>query len=104
MRYFLALVLCSLLGACELPQSTVRTGAPAPALIVTGAPANSLLYVDGVQMGAATTFNGKPYTVSVLEGVHMVDVRLAGKVIYSEKVFVGASETHAVNVLVGGAP
>jgi hypothetical protein len=102
-RHFLALLLCALLGACDLPHSTVRTGAPAPAFIVTGAPADSLLYVDGVQMGAATTFNGKPYTVSVLEGVHLVDVRLAGKVIYSEKVFVGGGETHAVNVLVGGS-
>jgi hypothetical protein len=102
-RYFLVLLLCSLLCACDLPHSTVRTGAPAPALIVTGAPANSLLYVDGVQMGAATTFNGKPYTISVLEGVHMVDVRVAGKVIYSEKVFVGSGETHAVNVLVGAS-
>ena len=25
-------------------------------------------------MGTATTFNGKPYTVSVLEGVHVVEV------------------------------
>ena len=103
MRYFMLALVCALLVACDLPHSTVRTGAPAPALIVTGAPANSLLYVDGVQMGTATTFNGKPYTVSVLEGVHVVEVRLAGKVIYTEKTFVGSGETHTVNVLVGGS-
>jgi hypothetical protein len=103
-RYLILTLVCALLCACDLPHSTVRTGSPSPSLIVVGAPANSVLYVDGVSMGVATTFDGKPNTLAVLEGVHTVEIREGSQVVYSEKAFVSSGETHTVSVSVGGGP
>jgi hypothetical protein len=55
-------------------------------------------------MGAAQQFDGSPHVLAVLEGVHQVEIRQGATVLYREKVFVSAGETHAVTVLPGATP
>lgn len=93
-----------LLSGCVLPQTTVRTGSPQPSLSVKGAPAGTLLYVDGIAMGLAQQFDGNPNVLAVLEGAHQVEIRQGTNAVYREKVFVGAGETHVVTVLLGATP
>ena len=93
-----------LLTACAMPQTSVRTGSAPPTLIVKGAPAGSILVVDGLAMGAASQFDGKPKTLAVLEGTHQVEVRLGSNVVYKEKAFSSSGESHTVNVTAGSAP
>jgi hypothetical protein len=100
----MVLIVVALLSACALPQTTVRTGSSAPGLIVTGAPAGATLYVDGLEMGAASQFDGNPKVLAVLEGAHKVEVRLGPTAVYSEKAFVSNGETHTVKVVAGGSP
>jgi hypothetical protein len=69
-----------------------------------GAPAGAVLYVDGLAMGAAQQFDGNPNVLAVLEGTHQVEIRQGTGVVYREKVFVSAGETHAVTVLPGATP
>jgi hypothetical protein len=104
MKVILAAAIALLLAGCVLPQTTVRTGAAHPSLVVTGAPAGSTLYVDGLAMGGADQFNGKPSVLAVLDGVHQVEVRLGAQVILHEKVFVSAGESHTVTLLPAAKP
>ena len=97
-------VLVVLLSACALPQTTVKTGSAPPTLIVKGAPAGSILFVDGLAMGNAAQFDGNPKTLAVLEGTHQVEVRLGGTVVYREKAFASSGESHTVTVTQGVSP
>lgn len=101
MKTLTLLVLVAALTACSMPQTTVRTGMAAPTLIVTGAPATSTLFVDGLLMGSAAQFTGSPNVLAVLEGTHQIEVRLGQRVIYHEKAFVSSGQSHTVAV--GGA-
>jgi mannose-6-phosphate isomerase-like protein (cupin superfamily) len=84
-----------------MPQTTVRTGMSPPALMVAGAPTGSVLFVDGLDMGSATQYDGNPKVLAVLEGTHQVEVRLGSNLVYKEKVFVSSGQSHTVAV--GGA-
>jgi hypothetical protein len=104
MKHILVLVGIALLAACSLPQTTVRTGLPAPTLIVTGAPSGSVLVVDGLPMGSAAQYDGNPKVLAVLEGTHQVEVRLGSNVIYREKAFVSSGQSHTVAVAGAASP
>jgi len=97
-KSFISLVLVATLAACSMPQTTVRTGMAGPTLIVTGAPAGSILFVDGLRMGPATQFTGSPNVLAVLEGTHQIEVRLGDTVLYHEKAFVSSGQSHTVAV------
>ena len=103
MKVLTALAAATLLSACSLPQTTVRSGSSQPGLIVKGAPDGSTLFIDGLQVGSATEYDGDPNVLAVLEGTHTVQIRQDGNVIFSEKTFVAAGETHSVLVAAGTA-
>jgi hypothetical protein len=104
MKYYLSLVIVALLAGCALPNTSVKTGSSPPTLIVRGAPAGSVLYVDGLSMGNAAQFDGNPKTLAVLEGTHQVEVRVGDSVVYKEKAFTSSGESHTVAVSPGAAP
>jgi hypothetical protein len=93
-----------ILSACALPQTTVKTGSAPPTLIVKGAPAGSILFVDGLAVGNAAQFDGNPKTLAVLEGTHQVEVHLGSTVVYKEKAFSSGGESHTVTVTQGVSP
>jgi hypothetical protein len=94
------LVAMAALTGC-MPQTTVRTGMSPPTLMVAGAPPGSVLFVDGLDMGSATQYDGNPKVLAVLEGTHQVEVRLGSNLVYKEKAFVSSGQSHTVAV--GGA-
>jgi hypothetical protein len=98
------LLVVALLSACALPQTTVKTGSAPPTLIVKGAPAGSILFVDGLAMGNAAQYDGNPKTLAVLEGTHQVEVRLGSTLVYKEKAFASSGEGHTVTVTHGVSP
>ncbi|CDG81080.1 putative uncharacterized protein [Janthinobacterium agaricidamnosum NBRC 102515 = DSM 9628] len=91
----IALALLALAG-CALPVTQVKTGAVRPTLKVLGAPPYSSLYVDGLLIGDATIYNGSQKQVFVEEGVHQVELKLDGRVLYTAKVFSSNGETSTV--------
>jgi RNA-splicing ligase RtcB len=68
---------------------------------VTGAPAGSIVFVDGVQNGQMAESNGKPQVLGVASGEHIVEVRTGDTVVYREQTFVGPGEKRVVKVLSG---
>lgn len=104
MRLFFVPLVLGALTACSLAQTTVRTGMPAPTLIVSGAPSGSVLFVDGLDMGSAPQYDGNPKVLAVLEGTHQVEVRLGSNVVYKEKAFVSSGQSHTVAVAGAASP
>jgi hypothetical protein len=79
-----------------------KSPAPAPTeLIVTGAPARSLLFIDGVQTGEAKEVTSRPQVVDVAPGSHIVEVRMGDAVAYRENTFVAAGDKLVITVLSG---
>lgn len=92
MKNFLAFFLVLALTACALPTTKVNAGTSRPTLTVLGAPANAVLFVDGLQIGVAANYNGKPNTLLIEEGVHRVELRQGGTVLMSQQVFASGGE------------
>jgi hypothetical protein len=94
----IALAAALALAACAGPVTTVKTVDTRPALAVVGAPAGSVLHVDGVPVGDAGAYTGQPDVLRVEPGTHLVEIRdRAGKVLFSQRVFV-ESELKTVQV------
>ena len=70
-------------------------------LIVNGAPAGSILMIDGTPAGAENTAADKPQMVDVAPGMHTVEVKMREKITYRENTYVTAGEKHLVVVLSG---
>ncbi|MGB8930496.1 MAG: hypothetical protein WCC48_04505 [Anaeromyxobacteraceae bacterium] len=86
-----------LAAACVGPSTTVRTVDTRPAIAVVGAPAGTLLVVDGLAVGDPARFNGNPNILRLEPGTHDVEIRSGDSVIFSQRVFV-ESELKTVKV------
>ena len=85
---------CSYPDAAKIEQKDTR-----PAIGVSGAPEGAALYVDGLNMGMASQFDGKKNVLLIESGKHLVEVKAAnGKVLLSETVFLSSSTTKVLTV------
>ena len=86
-------LLATLALACTYPQpSQTEQQDQRPAIGVSGAPADAVLYVDGLDMGVASQFDGKTNVLLVESGSHLIEVKSAdGRVLHSETVFLSSS-------------
>src|SRR5579859_8037793 len=95
------LVTVACLSACSwfAPR---KTQVPDPTeIIVTGAPAGSTVFVDGLQTGQATAINDHPRVLDVAAGAHRVEIHVGDSVVYREDTYVEVGEHHIVRVLSG---
>ena len=86
------------LAGCALPTTGVRSGSVRPTLGVQGAPEGAELYVDGLSMGPAASFDGIHEVLNVEEGAHRVEVRLNGRVVHDERIVMSSGESRVVHV------
>ena len=70
-------------------------------IIVTGAPAGSTVFVDGLQAGQATATNDHPQVLDVPAGTHKVEIHVGDAIVYREDTYVGRGERYTVRVLSG---
>lgn len=97
---FLAL---TCLSACSWFHSRAKAPPEAPELIVTGAPAGSIVFIDNVQSGQAMEVNDKTQVLNVAAGTHVVEVRTGSRVVYREQTYVGSGERRVIKVLSGSS-
>jgi archaellum component FlaG (FlaF/FlaG flagellin family) len=71
-----------------MPTTSVRTVDDRPALAFKSAPEGSIVFVDGLNMGAANEFDGDPKALTVEPGTHTVRITVNNTVIYEQRVFV----------------
>jgi len=94
---FLVLI-AILLSACAMPSTAVRTTDTRPGLSFTGAPAGATVYVDGLLVGPAEEYDGKPGVLTVEPGTHQVAVKAPdGSVLLERKVYL-ESEIKTITV------
>jgi uncharacterized lipoprotein YajG len=91
MRKILGILALSLtLAACNIhnPATTVRTLDERPSLSLSGAPAEAVLFVDGLDMGPAKAYDGRPQVLRLEPGTHLIEVKSAGVTIFKQTVFI----------------
>jgi hypothetical protein len=74
---------------CVSPTTVVKTTDTRPSLIITGAPEGAILLLDGLDMGPAKQFDGKPNYLIVMPGTHKIvilqdDIKIFERVIFVE--------------------
>jgi hypothetical protein len=70
-------------------------------IIVTGAPAGSIVFVDGSQTGQATAINDHAHVLDVAPGDHKVEIHFGASIVYREDIYVSVGEHRIVRVLSG---
>jgi hypothetical protein len=89
------------LSACTWFSSRKSPPAVPTEIIVTGAPADSIVFVDGVQAGQPAAIEDRPQILNVGAGSHKVEIHLGEAVVYREDTYVGLGEHQMVRVLSG---
>lgn len=90
---------CSWLGAHRPPPPP-----PPTQLVVTGSPAGSRVFIDGVNVGDAAARSNQTQVLDVAAGTHEVAIELNDKVVYREDTYVAPGERHVVIVKSGFGP
>jgi hypothetical protein len=97
--FVLATLAC--LSACSWFSSRKMQVPDPTEIIVTGAPAGSIVFVDGQQTGQPTTLNDHTQVLNVAAGAHKVEIHVGDTVVYREDTYVGLGEHRLVRVLSG---
>ena len=93
-----AILLLPLMLACADPVTAVRTVDARPRILVQGAPAGAVLFVDGKPMGAAAAYSGAPGVLVREPGTHVVEIKAGETLLLSQKVFLGGGEQRTLTV------
>ena len=93
-------VLFMLIQGCRYPDpATIEQTDSRPAIGISGAPLESVLYVDGLRMGMASQYDGTEQILLIESGKHLIEVKATdGTVIHSETVFLNSSATKILAV------
>ncbi len=77
-----------LLVGCAMPSTVVKSTDTRPSIAILGAQEGSLLYVDGLNMGKANNYDGKPNVLMVEAGTHKISIVAGNKIVYEKSIFV----------------
>lgn len=100
MRKFLCsfLLLCLVCAGCSYPQTQVMTTDERPRLQFTNAPKGAVVYLDGLLIGPADQYAGKPDVLMVEPGTHEVRVLSAQNAELVNQVIFVDGELKIINV------
>ena len=70
------------LSACAWFSSRKSPPAVPTEIIVTGAPADSIVFVDGVQAGQPAAIEDRPQILNVAPGSHKIEIHVGEAVVY----------------------
>jgi len=102
LRVFLLVIVFASLSACSWFTSRRPPQPPDPTeIIVTGAPAGSLVFIDGAQVGQAAAHNDQSQVLIVAAGAHKVEIHQGDKIVYREDTYVGVGDRSVVIVRSG---
>ena len=87
-----------LFNACAYPTSSVSVLDDRPSIFIKNAPEDATLFVDGLEMGQTSLYNGSENVLLLEPGTHKVEVRNKGTVIHLETIFLGDGETKPLSV------
>ena len=85
-----------LLTSCAYPMSTIEQGGNGASLYFPNAAAGIRVFLDGADMGDATTYDGRKSVLGVIPGPHRVALRQGVATIYDRQVYIGADARMAI--------
>ena len=94
-------VLMMFLSGCSWFHARKPVAPPPSEFIVTGAPAGSILFVDGVQTGQEKEPGKQAQVVDVSPGTHILEVKVGDAVVYREDADIEAGKKRVITVLSG---
>ncbi len=99
MRVFVLMTLVAL-SACSWFRSKPPVPAPTE-FVVTGAPAGSIVFVDGASSAPPNPLSGHPQVIGVAPGPHTVEIHVEDTIVYREDTDAVAHHQTLVRVLSG---
>ena len=75
-------------GCNTYPITTVSNVDSRPTLSFTGALIDSILLIDGINMGVVSQYNGNPKALIVQPGTHNITVMVNNATVFQQTVFV----------------
>lgn len=93
----LLIIMLGFFVGCAMPSTVVKTTDIRPRISISGAPVDSLLYVDGVNMGIASQYNGHPDVLILQSGTHKIQVYSNNQFIYDKNIFI---ESELKNIVI----
>lgn len=100
MKFVLLLTLICLSGCNWLGFRKPVTPKPTE-FIVTGAPANSIVFVDGTPAAPENAENDHPQVLDVAPGAHTVEIHVGERTVYREETEIAAGQRRVIKVLSG---
>jgi hypothetical protein len=99
------LVLIALVALSACSWFHAKPPVPAPTeFVVTGAPAGSIVFVDGAASAPPNSLTGHPQVIDVAPGPHTVEIHAGDTTVYREDTDAVAHRQTLVRVLSGSAP
>ena len=82
--------------AMNYPTTKISTVDSRPTLSFTNAPADSIVLVDGINMGNTAKYNGNPKVLAVEPGTHDITVLQGSSVVYKQTIFVQSEHKNII--------
>ena len=94
----LVIIALAALAGCSYPASRTEISDERPSIALSGAPKGSVVFVDGLEMGPATKFDGRNNVLMLEPGNHMIRILLGNEVLLTERIFLSGQATRTLLV------
>lgn len=88
---------CICLAGCSW-FSHKKPGPPPSEYLITGAPTDAAILIDGAPQGQPSV-KGKPQVVVSTSGYHLIEIKVGDRLTYREQTYLAPGERHVVKVL-----
>lgn len=86
------------LNGCYIfyPNTQVKVHETRPAIAIKDASSDAVLFVDGLGMGKAEKYNGKPHVLLLEPGKHRIVLKEHDAAVFDKIVFLGENEVKTI--------
>ena len=94
----LVIIALAALAGCSYPSSRTAISDERPSIALSGALKGSVVFVDGLEMGPATKFDGRNNVLMLEPGNHVIRILLGNDVLLTERIFLSGQATRTLLV------
>jgi len=98
MKNFLAIAALIFLSACSYPSTQTSSTNDEPTLVFEGSSPTAEVFVNGLNVGLASDYDGDPKSLIVPRGTHQLAVKDNGVTLLSQKIFVSDGAVKTFNL------
>jgi uncharacterized lipoprotein YajG len=95
MKKLAILITLLMLAGCSMPVTTVQTVDTRPSISIIGASEAAELYVDGINMGKAASFDA-PNQLKLTPGTHRISIIESGQTTIEKTIFIESEHKNII--------